>query len=500
MILKKYTGKTSREALRKLREDLGEDAMVISTKELADGVEIIAMKEADAVDVMTQGGHEPRPSSNSTTNSPQRVAAGTMSTSTPPANVMVDGLRPKVISDPLVQASHQDEGEANLQASLAAFAAQMAEKQRSSFDKTQTVAHEGLVNLANQTQTKAPAASFQSAPRVMKPTAAASQPVITAAPSMNEAALMNEIKAMRNLMESQFGLMALREDMNRNPLKAQLWKDLVNAGFSPDFARTALKSLPADYNATEARRWITEVISINLPMARTSTTEPDLVDIGGTYALVGPTGVGKTTTTAKLAARCVVKHGAQSLGLITTDSYRVGAQDQLRIYGKLLGVHVFTAQTPNDLLSMLALMANKHMVLIDTVGMGQRDGRLAEQIAFLGQHNVKRLLLLNSSAHPETLDDVVSAYKGTGAHAANLVGTILSKLDESVKLGGVLDVVMRNKLHLHYVTNGQRVPEDLHPANALALTEKALASAKAHRSSAFSLADSEYDLTFSNLA
>ncbi|WP_424196027.1 flagellar biosynthesis protein FlhF [Ampullimonas aquatilis] len=491
MILKKYTGKTSREALRKLREDLGEDAMVISTKELADGVEIIAMKEADAVDVMAQGGHEPRPA-HSAANPPQRAAA----TSPAPANVMVDGLRPKVISDPLVQASHQDEGEANLQASLAAFAAQMAEKQRSSFDKTQTVAHEGLVNLA----AKAPAASFQSAPRVMKPTAAASQLTIATAPGMNEAALMNEIKAMRNLMESQFGLMALREDMNRNPLKAQLWKDLVNAGFSPDFARTALKSLPADYNATEARRWIAEVIAINLPMARTSTTEPDLVDIGGTYALVGPTGVGKTTTTAKLAARCVVKHGAQSLGLITTDSYRVGAQDQLRIYGKLLGVHVFTAQTPNDLLSMLALMANKHMVLIDTVGMGQRDGRLAEQIAFLGQHNVKRLLLLNSSAHPETLDDVVSAYKGAGAHAANLVGTILSKLDESVKLGGVLDVVMRNKLQLHYVTNGQRVPEDLHPANALALTEKALACAKAHRSSAFSLADSEYDLTFSNLA
>jgi flagellar biosynthesis protein FlhF len=172
-----------------------------------------------------------------------------------------------------------------------------------------------------------------------------------------------------------------------------------------------------------------------------------------------------------MAARCVVKYGADSLGLITTDSYRIGAQDQLRIYGKILGVQVYTAQTHADLLQLRNSMQRKRLILIDTVGMGQRDSRVAEQTKILTDSHVKRVLLLNATSQPETLDDVVRHYKSTG-----LSGAILSKLDEAIKIGGVLDVVMRHKLPLQYIATGQRVPEDLFPADPRVLVHRALRS------------------------
>jgi len=209
------------------------------------------------------------------------------------------------------------------------------------------------------------------------------------------------------------------------------------------------------------------------------------VERGGVYALVGPTGVGKTTTTAKLAARCVVKYGAQSLGLITTDSYRIGAQDQLRIYGKILGVQVYTAQSEADLAQLLSTLSRKHLVLIDTVGMGQRDDRLAEQTRMLAQSDVRRILLLNAVAQAETLEDVARNYRGDGLH-----GAIITKLDEAVKLGGVLDVVIRHKLTLHYLATGQRVPEDLFLAESPGLLRRCL---KPTGKSAFTVSDRELE-------
>jgi flagellar biosynthesis protein FlhF len=189
---------------------------------------------------------------------------------------------------------------------------------------------------------------------------------------------------------------------------------------------------------------------------------------GGVYALMGPTGVGKTTTTAKLAARCVMRFGAERVALLTTDSYRIGAHEQLRIYGKILGVSVHAVKDAADLKLTLDELRNKHIVLIDTIGMSQRDRALTEQIAMLcgTGRPVQRLLLLNATSHGDTLNEVVHAYRShpMPGHQPDLAGCILTKLDEATNIGAVLDTVIRYRLPVHYVSTGQKVPENLYVA------------------------------------
>ncbi|MCX6741059.1 MAG: flagellar biosynthesis protein FlhF, partial [Candidatus Parcubacteria bacterium] len=155
-----------------------------------------------------------------------------------------------------------------------------------------------------------------------------------------------EIKQMRQLMKDQMAMLTWRDAVERNPLRGEVWNTLSNAGFSPLFARTVADKMPEELTESQVQDWLSNVLKRNVSVIK---ADEDIVERGGAWALVGPTGVGKTTTTAKLAARCVVKYGADSLGLITTDSYRIGAQDQLRIYGKILGVQVYTAQNDADL-------------------------------------------------------------------------------------------------------------------------------------------------------
>ena len=226
---------------------------------------------------------------------------------------------------------------------------------------------------------------------------------------------------------------------------------------------------------------------------RCADATDDIVARGGVYALVGPTGVGKTTTTAKLAARCAVRYGASKLALLTTDSYRVGAHDQLRIYGKILGVPVQTVTDRQDLEQALDSIRGKQLVLIDTVGMSQRDERVREQATLLAHPQIKRLLLLNAAAQGETLEEVVDAYCRSPevATAPELAGCVLTKLDEAGQLGQALDIVIRHRLFLQYTSSGQRVPEDLHAPNAEYLVHRSLRAAP---KPAFRLSDEAFSL------
>jgi flagellar biosynthesis protein FlhF len=224
--------------------------------------------------------------------------------------------------------------------------------------------------------------------------------------------------------------------------------------------------------------WLQQVVALNLHCE----PECDVIDNGGVYALVGPTGVGKTTTVAKLAARYAVKYGTAGLGLITLDAYRVGAHEQLRTYGRILGAPVHLAQDGATLRELLGSMRAKRLVLIDTCGVSQRDERLNEMLNILDANQVLRLLLLNAASHAETLEDVALAWQAdTGA------GAILTKVDEAARIGGALDCVMRHRLVLHGLTNGQRVPEDWHAANATLLAHLSLKPAN----QLFALADAE---------
>ena len=273
--------------------------------------------------------------------------------------------------------------------------------------------------------------------------------------------ILSEIKFMRNMMQEQMDCLSWSDRQQRDPKRTRMLRDLLNAGFSPALSRQMIDKMPATANM----EWVRRVLENNL---RIASKQEDIIVRGGVVALVGPTGVGKTTTTAKLAARAVVRYGADKVALLTTDSYRIGAHEQLRIYGKILGVAVHTVRDTEDLRLTLSGLKQKHLVLIDTIGMGQRDSRMAAQSEMFNATGVQRLLLLNATSSGDTLNDVVCMYNGTG-----VIGCIPTKLDEAVTFGTVLDVAMRHKLTLHYIANGQRVPEDLHEVNMEYLLHRA---------------------------
>ncbi|MBI5429593.1 MAG: flagellar biosynthesis protein FlhF [Nitrosomonadales bacterium] len=279
-----------------------------------------------------------------------------------------------------------------------------------------------------------------------------------------ESSILGEIKSMRSILQQQLAAMSWTNVQQLDPQRAGLLRGMLNSGFSARLAGKLLNKMPA--GSAHGESWIKQVLKHNLLSAGESD---DIVQKGGVYALIGPTGVGKTTTTAKLAARAVVRYGADKVALLTTDSYRIGAYDQLKIYGKILGVAVHAVKDAEDLRMALSSLRNKHLVLIDTMGMGQRDERVGDQNEMFDKIGIKRLLLLNATSSGETLEDVVRMYRGERA-----IGCILTKLDEAAALGAVLDVAVRHRLVLRYVANGQRVPEDLHPANLDYLLHRAL--------------------------
>jgi flagellar biosynthesis protein FlhF len=335
-------------------------------------------------------------------------------------------------------------------------------------------------------QPEAPAVDMTAMTAMMS--AAIAQAKESAAAEMQ--GMMSELRAMRGMMESQLSELSWGTTQQREPQKAAVLREMLAAGFSASLSRYLVDKLPAGKDAAESMRWIKTVLSRNLT---TMSDEDAILDRGGVFALVGPTGVGKTTTTAKLAARCVMRHGPEKLALITTDAYRIGGHEQLRIYGKILGVMVHSVKDEADLRIALKELKNKHTVLIDTIGMSQRDQMVTEQVAMLTESgaNVQRLLCLNATSTNETLNEVVRAYQGTG-----LAGCIMTKMDEAASIGNVLDVVIRQKLNLHYISNGQRVPEDLHLADRAMLVDRAFRS---KRDAASQLLDADLPLMMGGL-
>jgi flagellar biosynthesis protein FlhF len=279
--------------------------------------------------------------------------------------------------------------------------------------------------------------------------------------------MMAELRAMKGLIEDRFGALAFMEKLQTSPRRATLTQRLLDTGFSPALIRKLAEGLPPKAaSADDDLAWASNVLEQNLFAAE---QEAALEDIGGVYALIGATGVGKTTSTAKIAAAFATKHGSGNLGLITLDAYRVGAQEQLRTYGRILGVPVHTAHDRASLEDLLDLLSGKKMVLIDTAGIGQRDARTRELLDMIAHRSIMKLLVLNASAQGETIEDVLISY-----HAAACRGVVLSKIDEAVKLAPALDAVIRHKMRVVGVANGQRVPEDWHRLSAQALVQRAL--------------------------
>jgi flagellar biosynthesis protein FlhF len=334
-------------------------------------------------------------------------------------------------------------------------------------------------------QAKAAAATRPALARVDPPVLRDEVPVLAdnAVARREQQDMLNELKSMKGLIEERFGALAFMEKLQRYPAQARLTQKLLDCGFSPALIRKLTASMKPD--VVEETVWAANVLQRNLLCA---DNQPTLEDQGGVFALIGSTGVGKTTTTAKIAAAFATKHGAANLGLITLDAYRVGAHEQLRAYGRILGVPVHTAHDRASLEDLLELLSSKKMVLIDTAGMGQRDSRTRELLDMLGHRSINNLLVVNASAQGETIDDVLLSYRANQAR-----GVVLSKIDEAVKLGPALDAMIRHKLCVLGVANGQRVPEDWHRLSAHAMVQRALRSTP---STAYRMDSSDVHLVF----
>ena len=443
MKLKKFFGLTSRSVLEQVRTELGADAVIMSNRPIPEGIEITAMA-SDAIDTIL--GDMPQPM-----------------------------RRPKMQEARHAVAAKPAPAPAPWQPPRTSAASEAS-------DYLAMHAAQEIDDMPTLTQATPP---IRYATEVEQERASG----ITAH-------LVEEVAAMRTLLEGQVAQLAWGDAVRRQPLRARFSRELMGSGYSPALAREITQHLPEDYTLEQAQHWLLGVLAKNI---RCAPSDADIVARGGVYALTGPTGVGKTTTTAKLAARCAVRYGSSSLALLTTDSYRVGAQDQLRIYAKILGVNVQTVSDTNDLRQALDSLRGKRLVLIDTVGMGQRDQRVSEQAMLLAQPQVRRLLLLNATSQAETLEEVVAAYDHRGADGkASVAGCIITKQDEAACPGQVLDIIIRHRLELHYVSNGQRVPEDLQAPNACYLVHRSFKPAAPF--SPFRLRDEEFALMFGNVA
>lgn len=268
--------------------------------------------------------------------------------------------------------------------------------------------------------------------------------------------MRREVENLRALLQDQLASLAWSDRLRREPLKALVLRDLSLMGLAPDVARGLADTVPAATSGAVAARIAPALLMRSLP-----TVEDDLLTTGGIVALVGPTGVGKTTSIAKLAARWALRHGSKDVALVSLDHYRIGAREQLLTFARILGVPMHVATNARELGAVLASLADRRLVLIDTAGMSPRDVRLAEQFATLSVPGmrIRTLLTLAANADHLALEELVRCYSRVRPD-----GVVLTKLDEAASFGPALSVAMRHALPFAWLGDGQRVPDDFHAA------------------------------------
>ena len=495
--IQRFQAPTAREALAMARAAFGDETLILSNRQLANGVEVMASTEAA---LSQQESSVPASSASSAPSMSQTLALPL-----PLSQASSETAEPVVAakaSVPQAAASEQSVNADTEQLAMSTLSFQDYVRERMLRRQQDTPA----TPVAEKAETAKPAApSFAApfvaqpalqaapvaaAPAVAAPVAAIAQPVqppaFATAPDDTSHVVMAELQAMKRLMEDRFNTLSWLGQARQNPLHSNLMLKLVRAGYSPSLARTLLEPLA---NETDPAAAVREIMLSLECMLGVSTDTPSLVDEGGVFAMIGATGVGKTTTTAKLAAQCARLHGAHSVGLVTLDTHRAGAHEQLRAYGRSIGVVAHLAHDRAELKELLALLAGKKMVLVDTAGIAPRDTRRQELLGLLDLPSIKRVLVLNAGAHGDTLDEVATAFQPAGTNYA-----ILSKTDEAAKTGPAIDTLIRHRLVLRGVADGQRVPEDWQAPDAAALVR---ASMRATQRSAFDPRGADMDFYFS---
>ncbi|MGC9385409.1 MAG: flagellar biosynthesis protein FlhF [Hydrogenovibrio sp.] len=276
--------------------------------------------------------------------------------------------------------------------------------------------------------------------------------------------MASELQAVKSMLENQLSGLAWNQTETQDPHKVGLIKRLIRLGIGWDLAQELVLNVNAEYDQawSEILRLIESMIPVD---------DRDILESGGIVALVGPTGVGKTTTIAKMASRFVMRNSPSQIALVTTDCYKIGAQAQLKTFADLMGVPVHVVSTEGEMYSLLSSLATKKLILIDTAGISQKDIMLTQQLtkAHPGVSHIRNYLVMSAATQLSVMKDIVRSFSQVG-----LRGCILTKVDEALQLGNIMTVLIEHKLSLSYMSSGQRVPEDLEPVKVRDLMDKAI--------------------------
>ena len=407
MQVKRFFAADMRTAMKLVRDELGADAAIIGNRRVAGGVELTA-----ALDYQVPAPVRPNPALEAELRKTQaRIASA--------------------------------------QAELSTRAEQDAGKDRQLF------ANESLL-----------------APELPATPVKPQRPVEAAAPATPAVdpraldAMRFELNGLRELIEVQLGSIAWGQLQNRRPQQANLWRRLQRMGLSAELSQALLSKVAGVAEPRQAWRMLLAHLAHAI---KTPKVEP--LEEGGVIALVGPAGMGKTTTLAKLAARYVLKYGAQQVALVSMDSFRIGAQEQLKTLGRILGVSVTQIDPGQSLLQAMAPLSKKRVVLIDTAGLPGNDPALRLQLESLAAPRIraKNYLVLAATSQSQVLKAAYHSYKRCG-----LAGCILTKLDEAASLGEVLGLAIGQQLPVAYVADGPRIPDDLQVPRSHQLVSRAV--------------------------
>ncbi len=475
MKIRRFVGKDMRSALAQIKEELGVDAVIMSNKKIPEGVELMAAVDYNQSTTQTSGTHQQETnqqkneSSREVLNDVVNITNSTVD-STAPADSLSALLNRQVQhhsdttnsnevteQDAIVQINQTPVQDENIEEQLRNFTQRL---RHSKPDGTIPAPQTSNTNTHSQYEGHISLEAEQMAKKIQSQQVTEQQEDKSSHVSQQDFNKMQqEMASIRKLLEHQVSGLMWQDMAQKEPQRAVLVNRLLALGLSEQIADQIAGYVPAEYHETEAWQQATKLIGEQL-----NTTQNDIIQRGGIVALVGPTGVGKTTTIAKLAARFAQVHGHEQVALISTDTYRISGFEQLATYGKIIGCQVKLAKDSQSLNSLLEQFSKKKLILIDTAGMGQRDIRLAENLASLVSNasvRIRNYLVLAANSQQQVMQENVERFK-----KVPLSGCIYTKLDESVSIGEIITTSIQNGLPIGYLTDGQRVPEDIKVANA----------------------------------
>lgn len=446
-----------RTALLQVKGELGDDAVIMSNKKVAGGVEIVAAVDGDGSNGAASN-YSSSPRHNNSRPTQAKPPASSLTRSLAEDKVSLqsqsgsDRSMTKRFANMFKQYGGGDSAESKEETSadsLAALLNRQSAARQNGHEPVQLKEDSPLARLiAEDRRLERPAAKLD-------PTRyERSRPNEASVASEDLEEMKEEMTSIRRLLEHQVSGLMWQEVERREPLRAMLIKRLERMGVSSDLADQLACYIPEDTAPTKAWKALLGLVADQVPVS-----QKDILKRGGVVALLGPTGVGKTTTIAKLAARAAMEYGSDNVALVSTDTYRIGAHEQLAIYGRIMGCPVKVAKDSNELADVIYQLRNRRLILVDTAGMGQRDVRLSEQLDTLMQETgevIHSYLVLPATAQRKVLQETIDHFK-----RIPLSGCIMTKLDESLSLGEFLSVVVQNALPVTYIANGQRVPEDI---------------------------------------